>query len=99
MFLLNISHRSVYLDNYKQRFTKIQSVKVKKVKIQSEHIFLINTQNQIKVKIIQKMKTQKLQFASTSLHNLQKNKLVMISIKKTSNSDNKSKHKNTNVDI
>ena len=45
------------------------------------------------------MKTQKLQFASTSLHNLQKNKLVMISIKKTSNSDNKSKHKNTNVDI
>ena len=79
MFLLNISHRSVYLDNCKQRFTKIQSVKVKKVKIQSEHIFLINTQNQIKVKIIQKMKTQKSQIALTSLYDSQKkNQKVII---------------------
>ena len=34
--------------------------------------FLINTQNPIKVKIIQKVKTQKLQFALTSLYDLQK---------------------------
>ena len=81
MFLLNISHRSVYLDNYKQRFTKIQSVKVKKVKIQSEHIFLINTQNQIKVKIIQKMKTQKSQIALTSLYDSQKKKNQKVIIK------------------
>ena len=39
------------------------------------------------------MKTQKLQSALTSLHDLQKNKLVMILIKKKSNSDNKSKQK------
>ena len=41
------------------------------------------------------MKTQKLQFALTSLHNLQKNpkKLIMIIKKKTSNSDYKSKQK------
>ena len=39
------------------------------------------------------MKTQKLQSALTSLHDLQKNKLVMILIKKKSNNDNKSKQK------
>ena len=40
------------------------------------------------------MKTQKLQSALTSLYDLQKNKLVMILIKKKkSNSDNKSKQK------
>ena len=34
----------------------------------SSNIFLINNQNQIKVKVIQKMKTQKLQFVLTSLN-------------------------------
>ena len=44
------------------------------------------------------MKTQKLQFALTSLHNLKK-KTNNNNDKKTSNSDNKSKQKNANVDI
>ena len=34
---------------------------------------MIKTQNQVKVKIIQKMKTQKSQFTLTSLHDAQKN--------------------------
>ena len=34
----------------------------------SSNIFLINNHNQIKVKVIQKMKTQKLQFVLTSLN-------------------------------
>ena len=47
------------------------------------------------------MKRQKLQFALTSLHNLQKNKKTNndINKKKLSKSDNKNKQKNTNVDI
>ena len=35
-------------------------------------MFLINAQNQIKVKIIQKMKTEKLQFALTNHYDSQK---------------------------
>ena len=53
------------------------------------YIFLINTQSQIKVKIIQKIKTQDLQFALRSLYDSQKE----------SKSNNKSKQKNTNIDI
>ena len=46
------------------------------------------------------MKTQKLQSALTSLHDLQKNKLVMILIKKKSPTVIiKANKKNTNVDI
>ena len=63
---------------------------------------MINTK-QIKIKIIQKINIQKLQFALTSLHNLQKNLNNNKKNKKTSNSDNKSKQnknkKKTNVDI
>ena len=51
------------------------------------------------------MKTQKLQFALTSLHNLQKRKNQKL-IKKNektketpSNSDNESEQENTNIDI
>ena len=40
------------------------------------------------------MKIQKLQFALTSLHNLQKKPYTIIRINKSSNSDNKSKQKN-----
>ena len=49
----------------------------------------MNTQNQIKVKIIQKIKTQNLQFALRSLYDS----------KKRIKSNNKSKQKNTNIDI
>ena len=47
------------------------------------------------------MKIQKLQFASTSLHNLQKklNNNNNKKNKKSSNSDNKNKQGNANVDI
>ena len=46
------------------------------------------------------MKTQKLQFALTSLHNSQtKSTSNDINKKTPSNSDNKSKQNNTNVDI
>ena len=44
------------------------------------------------------MKIQKLQFAFISLHNLPKNEVYNNNNKKSS-SDNKSKQKNTNVDI
>ena len=46
------------------------------------------------------MKIQKLQFALTSLHNLQRKKQKLNNNNnKTSKSDNNSKQKNTNVDI
>ena len=48
------------------------------------------------------MKTQKLQFVLTSLHNLQKKLKTnekKNKKKKLSNSDNKSEQKNTNIDI
>ena len=50
---------------------------------------------------MQKVKIQKLQFALTSLHNLQKklNNNNNKKNKKASNSDNKSKQENANVDI
>ena len=44
------------------------------------------------------MKIQKLQFAFISLHNLPKNEVYNNNNKKSS-SDNKSKQKNTHVDI
>ena len=49
------------------------------------------------------MKTQKLKFALTSLHNLQKKNQKLIKKRKNktklSNSDNKSKQESTNIDI
>ena len=45
------------------------------------------------------MKIQKLQFAFISLHNLPKNEVYNNNNNKKSSSDNKSKQKNTNVDI